>query len=69
MTTFSGVRCGESGHSVRSSCVRSPNLTNTNPASEYLLDATGCLFSRRDLLFVVRSLRGAAGALLQGWSP
>ena len=26
------------------------------------------LFAHRELLFVVRSLPGAAGALLQGWS-
>ena len=49
-------------------CAGSLILTNTNAACECLLDARRCFVVRRDLLFVVRSLRGAAGALLQGWS-
>ena len=49
-------------------CAGSPILTNTHTVREHLLDAPRSFVVRRDLLLVVRSLREAAGALLQGWS-
>ena len=44
-------------------CAGSPILTNTNTIRECLLDAPRCFVARRDLLFVVRSLRGGADAM------
>ena len=46
-----------------STCAGSSILTNTNTVREHLLDALRCFVARRDLLLVVRSLRGGADAM------
>src|ERR1700721_4738454 len=63
---FVVVRAREQGELLSGSS----NLPNTHPACECLLDASRCFVARRDLLFVVRSLRGGADAIRkEGQSP
>src|ERR1700735_4165117 len=71
MTITPACRCGESwrgGPPLRQLASSYHDATTRPNKYRSLALFVCCLFARRDLLFVVRSLRGAAGALLQGWS-